>query len=160
MKRFKKLLICAYLYASGSGTKNAAFLKKANVFKSFGDNNFWRTRILPPEPQMVTIGNNVKVAADVYFCSRDVLHMVFNDMNEKLNGGVKHYGAEIVVGNNVFIGARSIIMYGVHIGNNVVVAAGSVVTKDVPDGVIVGGNPAKIIGDFELLREKRSHWNG
>ena len=55
-------------------------------FKSFGDNNFRRTRILPPEPQMVTIGNNVKVAADVYFCSRDVLHMVFNDMDVKSNG--------------------------------------------------------------------------
>ena len=59
------------------------------------------------------------------------------------------------IGNNVFIGAKSIIMYGVNIGNNVVVAAGSVVTKDVPDGSIVGGNPAKIIGSFDELKEKR-----
>lgn len=50
-------------------------------------------------------------------------------------------------------------MYGVNIGNNVVVAAGSVVTKDVPDGVIVGGNPAKIIGSFENLKEKRKAWS-
>ncbi len=37
-------------------------------------------------------------------------------------------------------------MYGVKIGSNAVVAAGSVVTKDVPDGAIVGGNPVRIIG--------------
>lgn len=152
MNRVKKLLICAYLYASGSGICNAKFLKKTNVFKKFGDNNFWRTRILPPEPQLISIGNNVKVAADVYFCCGDVLHMLYNDMTP---GGYKHHWAEIEVGNNVFIGARSIIMYGIHIGNNVVIAAGSVVTKDVSDGTVVGGNPARVIGDFEKLKEKR-----
>lgn len=50
-----------------------------------------------------------------------------------------------VVGNDVWIGARALIMSGVNIGNGAVVAAGSVVTKDVPPYAIVGGNPAKII---------------
>ena len=45
----------------------------------------------------------------------------------------------------LWIGGNSVICPGVTIGNNVVVAAGAVVTKDVPDSVLVGGNPAKII---------------
>ena len=51
----------------------------------------------------------------------------------------------IHIGNDVWIGARSIIMDGVSIGDGAIVAAGSVVTKDVPPYAVVGGSPAKII---------------
>ncbi|GEL67590.1 CatB-related O-acetyltransferase [Marinilactibacillus psychrotolerans] len=49
------------------------------------------------------------------------------------------------IGNDVWIGTNSLIMSGVNIGNGAIVGAGSIVTKDVPDYAIVGGNPAKII---------------
>lgn len=49
------------------------------------------------------------------------------------------------IGNDVWIGARVIILPGVKIGNHAIVGAGAIVTKDVPDYAIVGGNPAKII---------------
>ena len=51
----------------------------------------------------------------------------------------------VKIGDNVWIGGRSVINLGVTIGNNVVVASGSVVVKDIPDNVLVGGCPAKII---------------
>ena len=51
----------------------------------------------------------------------------------------------IIIKNNVWIGANTVITDGVTIGENSIVAAGSVVTKDVPDYTIVGGNPAKVI---------------
>lgn len=57
--------------------------------------------------------------------------------------------------DNVFIGANSTIMYNVKIGPNAIVAAGSVVTRDVPEGTIVGGNPAKVIGYVDKLAKKR-----
>lgn len=53
--------------------------------------------------------------------------------------------ARVIIGDDVWIGMRSIIMPGVKIGNGAVIGAGAVVTKDVPDFAIVGGVPAKII---------------
>lgn len=60
------------------------------------------------------------------------------------------YGKPVTIGNNVWIGGRAVINPGVTIGDNVVIASGSVVTKDVPDHMIVGGNPARIIREIEL----------
>lgn len=53
------------------------------------------------------------------------------------------------IGNNVFIGGRSIILYDVTIGDNVIIGAGSVVTRDIPSGSVAVGCPARVIGRFE-----------
>ena len=61
----------------------------------------------------------------------------------------------IEIFDNVAIGSDTTILFNTKIGPNAIVAAGSVVTKDVPEGVIVGGNPAKVIGYVDDLIEKR-----
>lgn len=60
------------------------------------------------------------------------------------------YGKPVTIGNNVWIGGRVVINPGVTIGDNVVIASGAVVTKDVPDNVVVGGNPAKVIKQIDV----------
>ncbi|MBN1459729.1 MAG: acyltransferase [Armatimonadetes bacterium] len=60
----------------------------------------------------------------------------------------------VAIGENSFIGTRSIIMPGVSIGRNAIVGAGSVVTKDVDDNTVVVGNPARAIGTIDMLWEK------
>ena len=60
----------------------------------------------------------------------------------KLSKIYKPMHAPVLIGDDVWIGARSVILPGITIGNNVVVAAGSVVTKDIPDNSVVAGVPA------------------
>lgn len=51
----------------------------------------------------------------------------------------------VVIDDDVWIGTRSIILPGVHIEKGAIIGAGAVVTKDVPEYAVVGGNPAKVI---------------
>ena len=61
---------------------------------------------------------------------------------------MEHFG-KIKIGNYTYIGDSCLVMGGVTIGNDVIVAAGTVVTKSIPDGVMVAGNPMRIIGNTE-----------
>lgn len=72
-------------------------------------------------------------------------------------GGVQENIGCIEIMDNVFIGSGAIILGNVRIGPNAIVAAGSMVNKDVPEGAIVGGCPAKVIGNYFELYEKRKN---
>ena len=88
-----------------------------------------------------TIGSNVIMGPDVKIYSR-------NHIYERLDQPIQFQGKrqyETKVGNDVWIGANVVILAGVDVGNHVIIGAGSIVTKDIPDYAIVGGNPAKVI---------------
>ena len=59
----------------------------------------------------------------------------------------------------MYIGTNSLIMPGVTIGNNVLVAAGSVVTKSIPSGMVVGGNPARIISNVNKFYQRNKKYD-
>ncbi len=86
----------------------------------------------------LTIGKNVDIASDV---------MIYNSEHDINSDDFHAISAPVEIGDYVFIGPRVIILPGVKIGKGAVVAAGAVVTKDVADFMIVGGVPAKIIGE-------------
>lgn len=159
VKKMKKLkqdnsyLMQLRLLLMGSH-KRADFLKKSGLFHAFGENCGWQPYTIPSECYLVSIGNNVIVTSGVRFITHDMCHRTINGAGYECCESHIHFG-KIIIKDNVMIGADSIIMPNTVIGPNAIIAAGSVVTKDVPEGAIVGGNPAKIIGRLENLAEKR-----
>jgi len=87
----------------------------------------------------VRIGANCFMAPGVHLYT--ATHPVM--ARERIAG--PEYGKPITIGDNVWLGGRSIINPGVTIGDNVVVGSGSVVVRDVPPNVIVAGNPARVV---------------
>ncbi|WP_312789818.1 acyltransferase [Sphingobacterium sp.] len=120
---------------------------------TIGENCSIRTRDFGSEPYLITIGNNVEIAARVRFYNHGAAWLL-RDLDPKFD-----FFGKIKIGNNVYIGENSIILPGVIIGDNVLIGAGSVVTKSIPNGLIVGGNPARIIGDLEKFRSKIIPYN-
>ncbi|SES17804.1 maltose O-acetyltransferase [Gracilibacillus ureilyticus] len=92
----------------------------------------------------VRIGDNCMLAPGVQIYT--ATHPI--DPTERNSG--KEYAKPITIGDNVWIGGSAIINPGVTIGNNAVIASGAVVTKDVPDNTVVGGNPARVIRQIEV----------
>ena len=103
------------------------------------------------EPWLISIGNHTEVSFDVAFVTHDGSTWVFRDKEEYRN--TVKFG-RIKVGNDCFIGARSVILPGVKIHDYSIVAAGSVVNKDVPAGEVWGGVPAHFIMTTEEYARK------
>lgn len=103
------------------------------------------------EPWLITIGNQVDITGDVRF----ICHEGGMWCARRLKPELKDYDLfrPIRIGDNVMIGTRTIIMPGVTIGSNVIIAGCSVITKDVPDGAVVAGIPAKQISTVEKFVE-------
>ncbi len=89
----------------------------------------------------VSIGSDVIMGPDVKIYSRN--HK-FDDLTRPIREQGKQSNP-VMIGNDVWIGANVIILPGVSIGDHAVIGAGSIVTKDVPQSSVVGGNPAKVI---------------
>jgi maltose O-acetyltransferase len=99
----------------------------------------------------IEIGNNVTLAPRV--------HILAHDASTKKHLNYTRIG-KVKIGNRVFVGASAIILPGVTIGDDVVIGAGSVVSRDIPNGHVVAGNPAQFICTIdEFLLKKRNEMN-
>ena len=102
-------------------------------------------------PGLITIGDNVSITADVSILTHDFCSSVFRQKYRDYLPG----RSKVVVGNNVYIGQKTIILRGVTIGDNVIIAAGSIVTKDIPSDSVVAGVPARVVCTLDEYYQKR-----
>ena len=96
----------------------------------------------------ITIGNNAMIGPNCQFLTP--LHPL--DPDER-NSGLE-YGAPITIGDNFWAGGGVTILPGVTLGDNVVAGAGAVVTKSFGDNVVLAGNPARVIKEIPVKKEK------
>lgn len=117
-----------------------------------GGGIFWQPRTIPTDPELISIGNNVKIASGVDFINHDIIPSM---LNTKFNSHdfAPSFGC-IEIGDNVMIGADVLILPNVKIGSNVIIGAGSVVTKDIPDNSVAAGIPCRVVGSFDDLVKK------
>lgn len=102
----------------------------------------------PAHCWLIEIGDNVIMAPRV--------HILCHDASTKLFLNYTKIG-RVTIGNNVFIGADSVVLPGVTIGNNVIIGANSTVTHDVPDNSVAAGTPARVLCTLdEYLEKERS----
>lgn len=129
IKRLYKLFASPEKYARHIGVK-------------LGEGGFISTKNFPTEPYLITIGNYVRIAKGTSFFTHGGVWSLRHKYN---NHKIDNFG-KISIGDYSYIGENCMIMAGVTIGNNCIVGGGSVVTRSVPDGCMVAGNPAKFIG--------------
>ena len=129
-------LIRLFIFFLPSGKVRTKWIVKFHIFSQVGDNFYFCPRKLPADPKLIKFHNNVSVATDVMFINHDVSQKVFNYCHPE--PVPKFYGC-IEIGNNVFIGARAIILPNVKICDNVFIAAGAVVARSISESGIWGG---------------------
>ena len=153
----KRLWQTVRLYSILEPLKRTEYLRKNHVFASLGENCSIEDRVIPLYAKCIRIGDNVRLASHVLMVTHDVSHYVLNNLGIKTDQG-KQFEERIGcidIGNNVFVGTNTTILYDVKIGNNVIIGAGSVVNHDIPDNSVAVGVPARVICSFDEFVEKR-----
>lgn len=117
-----------------------------NSIINIGDNSYIGYATTIAIGEKISIGKNVKIAANCFLAGyyghpTDATDRSLNKKETNIK--------EIIIEDNVWIGTNSKIMKNIKIGKNSIISAGSVVIKDVPENVIVAGNPAKIVKKLE-----------
>jgi len=92
----------------------------------------------------IRIGSTVSISCGVHVYTHDTIAWALT------GGAIDPRRGSVSIGDRCYIGSQCVITAGVAIGNGCVVAANSVVNKDVPDGVVVGGSPARRLGQVEM----------
>lgn len=139
VKKVSRYLMSPEEYAKSIGVK-------------LGKNVYLSTKEFPNEGYLIEIGDCVRVAYGTSFYTHGGLWSLRKYYK---NPNLEQFG-KIKIGDYTSIGAHCLIMPGVTIGERCIVAGGSVVTKSVPDGCMVAGNPAKFIGYTEDFYNKVS----
>lgn len=131
-------------YFWAGGEDYAQLLRESGYFHAMGENCSIQANVVVTNPDLVSLGSNVRMSGCTLFGHDGSVNMINRALGTKFDSV-----GPIIIGDHVFIGHGAIIMPGVRIGNYVIVAAGAIVTRDVPDRVVVAGVPARTVRSFD-----------
>ena len=151
--------------------------KKINVFRIVSQGRLRIRLFIYRRVWKIRIGKNTYISPKAYidhhrsysveigencYITRDCI--ILDHTQEKQGGPLKLWGeieyGRVKIGNNVFIGVKSVIMPGVTIGDNVIIGAMSLVTKDIPSNVVAFGQPAKVIKSIDEVINRKGREEG
>ncbi|WP_010663455.1 DapH/DapD/GlmU-related protein [Marinilabilia salmonicolor] len=108
---------------------------------TIGEKVYFNNNFVAIAEKEITLGNNILIGTNVEIYDSD-----FHNIDPALRfGGHEYEKAEVKIQDNVWIGSNVKILKGVTIGENSVIASGAIVTKSIPENVLAGGIPAKIL---------------
>lgn len=153
MKKYQRAFWSVILkFLPGGAKKKTEFIRKHHLFGSIGNNcniNKWK---LPLHSELVYLHDNVRIASNVGFVTHDGIHHILN-VKYNTNDFIEKVGC-IEIGDNVFVGSGTRILYNTRIGSNVIIGSDSLVNKDIPDNSVYAGVPARFICTFDEYVEK------
>jgi acetyltransferase-like isoleucine patch superfamily enzyme len=130
------------------GREHAEYLRRHGGFHAIGEHCSISTSANITDPAYVKIGNNVRISACSIFGHDGSVNMLNRAFGLKLDNV-----GRVVIRDNVYLAEACIIQPNVTIGPNAIVSAGSVVNRDVAEGMIVAGVPARPVGTTAMLVE-------
>ena len=151
----KRLIHSIALKFLRSGWKRAAYLKKHHVFGGIGENCYFGPTKVPLYPELIKLHNNVIVHRRAVFVPHDMVNSFLKRVVPGEDFGPNERLGCIEIMDNVYIATTSRIQPNVRINKNCIISAGSVVTRDIPENSVVAGNPAKVIGRFDMFVASR-----
>lgn len=143
-------------HCASSSEQWGAYLSKWGGFYPVGTGVYINRGCNIGDPAYLKLGSNISLSNCTLLGHDASIRILNNRFGKKLDSV-----GQIEILDNCFVGSGAIIMPRVKIGPDSLVAAGAVVTKDVPPGVVVGGNPAKVIcTTLELVARMEARSNG
>lgn len=144
---------------------------KIKNLKRFGIEIYGIPKYIAPDayfdsncPSNISLGDNITISKQVCFLTHDYsITTALASVGRRIRRGdvekEVYFNKKIEIGNDCFIGLRSIILPGTKIGNNTIVGSGAVVKGCIPENSIVVGNPARVIGKTTDFANKHLELN-
>ena len=130
--------------------KRTKYVKEHKILGAMGEDCVWGPWLVPLYPKLIKLHNNVRVHKTAKIVTHDWMNSFLKNSKPDYDfGPVERIGCVELL-DNVYIAANVTILPDVQIGPNCIVTAGSVVTGDIPENSIASGNPAKVIGRFDM----------